>query len=765
MSKTNRTILFSLFMIMFSGSGVKNTYSDGLPGEYILSDQWRTFSKFYSPSTNPAFMMEYMYSSVRGVFALSSNKDNEAAKLWETGVVVPIGFYHTAGFSILGENGHEVNNWLLENGLIVYDSSGSSKNNNYLLTFSYATNPWRRLNVGLNFNLAYQGNFGDSPKWNVGADIGLSYRLLLHPVFGFHIAGITFQNLLAPKLSDTDKMPFSTKAYYRSSILNNHVEFDMEFDMTDLLTKKEIFTDAKYMEWDFFFQGGFWVLPFAAIRGFTDLGDSKKLEFWGAAVELNVPQINGGRDFSILYQYKEETQNELLGTHSLYFRADVGKSREEFRNRKVARLVSLNSSELYNRAMKLYYKGEYWDAYFLFMRILTEYPDFHKNDLASYYAGSSLEELDMREEAINMYGSVKNEFSLSSIVPNSDLGLMRVYYRQGDYNSVSNQYIELNRQGVPDSIRSHGNYIMGEAELRNGEYNKAVQYFELVPENHPVYVFAQHSSATAHALMDSDMQEVISKLDNCVSATVTTQSQKEIVNRSLVLLGYIYYEENALSKAVSALRMVPPESYYYEDAMLGLGWTAIKARQWKDCIDASMQLAQKSQRFIMQCEAALLQAYAHILEKRYDQAQMILEPNLEKLKAYPGFSEDSITTEKMRYESDRLSYSFLGERIANAARKGQSVKQQVLDSLHNDQIKRKQKIDNYLVFAEESKRTKFFERSASMVRDEMEYVLASVQKIISKTDIMKQNEKIINKDKDINEEIEKLKEEMQNLEN
>ena len=40
------------------------------------------------------------------------------------------------------------------------------------------------------------------------------------------------------------------------------------------------------------------------------------------------------------------------------------------------------------------------------------------------------------------------------------------------------------------------------------------------------------------------------------------------------MLGYIFYEDNALSKAVSALRMVPSQSNYYEDALLGLGWTA-----------------------------------------------------------------------------------------------------------------------------------------------------------------------------------------------
>jgi len=759
----SRFLLLTGFLFLLPGSVFK-TYSDGLPGEYILSDQWRTFSKYYSPNTNPALMMEYLYSSIRGVISLSGD---EAAKLWETGVVVPIGIYHTAGFSVISENGHDVKDFPIRESSLNDTFYTTSKNSNYLFTLSYATNPWRRINVGLNLNIAYQGNFDDSPTLNFGTDLGITCRVLLHPVLGFHVAGLTFQNLIAPKLSSLDKMPFSTKAYYHAFMLNDRIEVDFEFDITDLFTNTtKFFDDQKYLEWDVFLQGGFWILPFVAVKGFTNFGHSKKFDFWGAAVELNMPQVNGGRDLSFLYQFREEIKNELQGTHSLYFRADVGRSREEIRNRRIARVVNLNSSELYNRAMKLYYKGDYWNAYFIYQRILTEFPDFHKNDLVTHFAGSCLEEMDMREESKKLYHSVKQEYSLSSIVPHSDLGLMRVHYRQGDYDSVYNQYIELNRQGVSDSIRAHGNYIMGETAIRQGEYDKALQYFDQVPDNHPVYVFAQHSAATALALMDTqDMTGIISRLDNCVSVSVTGKSQKEIVNRSLVLLGYVYYEENSLSKAVSALRMVPPESYYYEDALLGLGWTAIKARQWRDCINAGATLAARTKRFVIQAEAALLQAYGYMLEKNFAQAQNILGPVAEKLDSFSAFSEDSLTAEKMRYENNRISYAFLAERVTSTARRGQAAKQQTIDSLHNDQLSHKQKIDDFLVFAEEAKRTKFFERPFEAIKSDIEYAMANIHKIINASAIKKETEKIMSKDKEIDAEIEKLKEEMESLEN
>ena len=63
--------------------------------------------------------------------------------------------------------------------------------------------------------------------------------------------------------------------------------------------------------------------------------------------------------------------------------------------------------------MKHYYQGQYWNAYLLYMRLLSEFPDFYKNDLVTYYAGSSLEEMD-RERIGKMYQTVKTEYALSA---------------------------------------------------------------------------------------------------------------------------------------------------------------------------------------------------------------------------------------------------------------------------------------------------------------------------------------------------------------
>ena len=73
--------------------------------------------------------------------------------------------------------------------------------------------------------------------------------------------------------------------------------------------------------------------------------------------------------------------------------------------------------------MRLYRAGEYWDAYFVFSRILLQYPHFFKNDWVAYFRGSCLEELDMRVKAREAYTEAGNDYPKSPAAPPADLGL------------------------------------------------------------------------------------------------------------------------------------------------------------------------------------------------------------------------------------------------------------------------------------------------------------------------------------------------------
>jgi len=166
------------------------------------------------PAANPAFLTEVNYLSVRGAFAPILQGE---FKLWELGAVMPIGLYQAAGVTVLGEDDGTVTGGTLDQDGRMVPSGTGERNVNSFFVFSYAVNPWNRLSLGVNILGAYQSNFGKSLK-GIGADLGLSYRALRHPVLGDHVVGIATQNLLAPSMSESVKPEIGNGGQYARNL-------------------------------------------------------------------------------------------------------------------------------------------------------------------------------------------------------------------------------------------------------------------------------------------------------------------------------------------------------------------------------------------------------------------------------------------------------------------------------------------------------------------------------------------------------------------
>lgn len=729
-------------------------FCDGLPGEYLLSNRWRQVFLFRSPVDNPAFLMEEQYSTVR---AVNYFPFNSGSLLMEAGVVYPFDLYNTAGISIIAERGGEVRGYSFEGDSLT--DGRSSRNNNIILTGSYASNPWGRLSIGANLNLAYQGNFGE-PKFGCGGDLGLSFRVLLDPLLGYHVLGLTYKNLLSPGVSRYQAMPFSSQisTQYHAGLFGNRVTLDYQISLSDFMARPSIFADRKELEWDMELQLGFSPVSYFNVKGFTDVNQWSRFGSVGFALGADLSYLNRGKDLSLYYQFRKNLNSELLGSQSVYVIAQFGTHREELYARKMANLARISPSNLYNQAMLAYHNENYWDAYILFSRLYAQYPDFFKNDAVAYYSASSLENLDMRKSALQSYADLKSRFSKSSFVYDADLGMMRILYRDGMYHDVERQFRVIRDSDAPEGIKQYAAYYMGETEVIRMEYLRALVYFAMINSGHEAYVFAQHSSATVQEASEGQRTMIIDHLRNAIDAVnVKTPAQREIVNRSLVLLGYIYYEDNSLSKAVTALRMVPENSYYYEDAQLGLAWLAVKAQQWKDCISTGRKLVSLSKKRVIQCEGKLIQAYGFIQQQKYDIAEKLLLEAAAELDAYELASSGYLDKEKVRYDSTRNAYDSLASTIVVSARN--RIPQKTLIELHKRQSELKEGIDTYLQFSDEQKRERFFERGIFILKEDLEFAIATVQRIRAGTGDQK-NET----EKSINDQIEKLKGQIQEIE-
>jgi hypothetical protein len=708
-------------------------------------------------------MTEENYLSLR--FAGCLILDNSFL-LYEAGGIVPIGLYQSAGFSLIGLKALEgvvKTDWV---GDQIVPSKDTLYDNHRLFIFSYAINPWNRLSVGANVNFYMQDNFG-SPIYGLSADLALSYRLFRHPVLGDHVIGANVQNLFSPdtKFKNFFLNAMNLKFSWQAKIWEKRIDIGIDADLKDIAAAKKEFTggNPKKIEFDFSGRVGFWILRILNL--YLQFGE----EYYGVTGGVNIPSVNNGRDLQVLYQFMMIPQGDNTISQTAYIRADIGKHREEIYARKMARLASIGPGDLYNRARTLYSEGKYWDAFFIFGRIMVEYPDFFKNDWVRLFMGLCQENLDMKEYSTENLNLSKKDYPRSVIVPYADLALMRLAYRDNNGSAVANQFARLNTSSVPDSLKFHAYYYMAESHLRDGDYQKAIQLFPLIPESHPEYLFAQHSLAVAYAL-SNNFTMAIEALDNVCQGKPKTKEQEEVINRSFVFLGYIFYEglggqERALSKAVSALRKIPKSSYYYEDALLGQAWTALRASQWADCMASCNELSALTKKPVIKYEAALLLGYCYMVDKKYVEAVSVLSPandEIIKLTA-PGASE--MSNKKLDYDNNRGAYYEVAGKaneLALTSQTSYSIAQ--IDSLKPVQQDYYTQLKNFYIYSDEFARRSFFARNIDNVKSDIEYALAKAEKMISQKDLDKIKQKAVEKTGEIDDEMKKLEEELKQLE-
>ncbi|MFP4416643.1 MAG: tetratricopeptide repeat protein [Fibrobacterota bacterium] len=752
-----------LLMIVVAGF-VFTAHPDGLPGEYIVTQRWRDMIAGHSAIHNPSFLTEENYTTFHGAFSMTLGN---AFKLWDLGATMPLGLYQSVGVSWLGLSADNIESnggWIQgANGdweplpLVGQDSLISDAQN--FFAFSYAINPWNRLSVGANVTIGHHSNFG-SAKTGLGFDLGISYRLFRHPLIGDHVAGIMLQNLIPVVPLDYSR---NLKLSWIGRFWERRIEAGLDVDIKDWMAQASNFTEGSQVEYDLNGRLGFWVLR--VLTAYFQAGT----DHWGFSGGINVPTINNGRDFHVQYQYMSMLKSDNAASHTVYVRGDVGKHREEIYARKMAHLSSIEPNDLYNKALTLFKQGKHWDAYYVFGRIIVEYPDFFKNDWVNYYMGRCHELLDMRASAEKIYNKTKSSYSKSVVVPYSDLGIMRVQYRNGNTAAVENQFSRLNTPNVPDSLKFHAYYLMAESHLNEGNYNKAIQLFDMIPSTHPEFLFAQHSLATAYAMADQS-ESALGALENCLQAIPKNKAEKEIVNRSYLLIGYFFFDglggqERSLSKAVTALRNVESGSIYYPQAVLGLAWAAMKAQQWSDCMKEAGKLKSLTDDPVLRAEASLLEGYVHMVQQKYQQAVDVLAPTSDKLANMSAPSESEKDGAMEEYESIRESYQHVASRSQELALTRQnSMVVSSIDSLKSIQESLQEDIDEQLQFFDSFEQRSFFSRNIDKVREDVDYALAKAQELSGAKSSTKDLERTKEQSEDIDDEMRKLQEQLEELE-
>jgi TolA-binding protein len=744
-----------------------SAHADGLPGEYLGTQRWRDLLARHSSLVNPAFMSQEDFISVRACQAFNLGS---AFNLTETGITVPISLRRTLGctYASQGANGSLAQTqWNSTGGGI--DTVGYTSNRHNLVILSYADNFSGPFTFGVNIGYSYQSNFG-TPRSGISGDIGLSCRLPLAERLGEHLLGLSLQNIAQPitallPASDqftaesySNNVKLSWNAYFNRRSIDCGIDLDLKNVYASIVKLKESGRKGS-IEFDAALRLG------GRLFNIIDVYSLFGTEYVGGSAGIHVPLGDQGHDVVFHYQYMALARTQGAPAQSMYLQMNIGPNRQDLAAKRKAAQLALAPYELYNKAMRLYSGAKYWDAYFIFSQIIIEYPQFPKNDRCSYLRGSCMESIDMRELASSYYEETLERFPQSTVGPLVDLGLLRLDYREDKPAAIIAQFNKIASSPAPDSIKYHADYLMGQTYLKQQKYTSASALFSRIPDSHPDYLFAQHSLAIS-TLLEDKKDDALQILNTCVDAKAQTDEEKRIVERSFLFLGYIFFENLELPKAISALRSIPANSYYYEDALLGMCWTALKARQWAGCIEYGQTLQKASAKVPLRCEGMLLQGYAYMMQKNYTAAYTVLNEAEALAKELQTPSPDSIDAARQQYKTDRLAYDETGnaaERLAKAFSKPNTLDS--INSLRTVQVAGKARIDQFLVFNDEFARLGLFSRNIETLKSDLAYTLAIVQKRSAESPVREVQEKLQEKDSKINEQIEVLKKELEQLNN
>jgi hypothetical protein len=296
----------------------------------------RHLCSMYSGAVNPALVNEEKYKSARFLYFSTL----ESFYSQEAGFNMPLGLRDAAGVA-----------WIMNSAspFEATDSDGVPMgqrvlNQNHFIALTYARNVWKELTVGGNINIIAQNvadipsedQVGNAVRFGFGADIGLTYKILRHQVYGNHTVGFSTNNIINVIMDTDEKYP----AALRFSLLSDFwwirilpVFYGVDFVLKDVLAPSGEFVPGATptMPWEFNLTVGGSILRVVNLCWLIGF-NNEFLDHYGFALGVNAGRFFGGHDIEAMIQYvsiRTSTAEANASRVTFCVRTEFGKLRKE----------------------------------------------------------------------------------------------------------------------------------------------------------------------------------------------------------------------------------------------------------------------------------------------------------------------------------------------------------------------------------------------------------------------------------------------------
>ena len=169
-------------------------------------------------------------------------------------------------------------------------------------------------------------------------------------------------------------------------------------------------------------------------------------------------------------------------------------------------------------------------------------------------------------------------------------------------------------------------YSVGKAFHTRGEFQKAREYFQSLGESSEYYARAQYfigAMLVAEAIErpdDARLREALTVFEPLTVRGVTTDSDRKVLDLSMLALGRIHYELGEFDEAALAYSQVGGDSDYLADKLHEIVWTFIKQEDYQQALRAVEIFLLAYPEHEYAAELKLNQGHLHFQEDEYDSA-------------------------------------------------------------------------------------------------------------------------------------------------
>jgi len=781
----------------FAGdNGTGGPGSGGYDAPYFQADFTQDLTDWSSALVNPALLyrVNQIHVDLIGLYRWSW-LDEDPLGYQHLGIQVPIRRNHTVGGTLLfgGETIKKTEIEGSDASTYRIVSKGTARYQDFWFIGHYGVRvmPW--LMLGTNVKYRVQNQYGEMNFATVpGVDLGIYFNPLDHYRFGDIGFSLCLQDLIPSQIKweGTKEVTASRfRAGIRYAAFNDNLVGDVEYISDNLLGS--IYESAGWESYTEMFKG-------------TDssqrvVGENPVAHHLGVHVKYmfipsiwlkcgwannNIPYI--GFNYNIVYTLPEMINYLNIDAHlgysfieNLYeninnkdergfsgvfkISSDFGPTREQRESKRLYEQLVLAPNDAYSEAMRLYLAGKYWEASYAFGKVISLFPNFHLNDKATWYLGNCYRFLYMNDVARQVYKEALEEYTTSDMRSKYIYGFQALDYREGKYDDALKNHAFITNLYAGSDIKADADYLAGEIHFQRKNYNVAEQLLNGIKEGDPSYLYAQYTLSIINVENNKE-QAALQNLTNIIKDTTQEASDQQLQDAANLKIGHLYFEMgDKLKLAVEAYQRVSDGSSYGDEALLGTSWAWIKVNQPNVALQTVEKLIGTYPETSLIPEAFLVKGYALMLLKRFPEAVAALEQCLATAN-HEYVTDDDLKVRSADFDKYVTTFTPFEERIKkNALRKPTNKTLEERPELQKEfekYSKESKDFFNYTLLAKSHKR--FFMMKDQIVTD-AEYALAKATRM-SKTrttnEVLEKQQKQENK---IDDQLDKLKKELENI--